>query len=223
MSFFHNLFARKQGAEKAPECTLPEATFLVLADFHTWMVTESDWASLEELFEADPPDAVLLLGDILPEDAARIARMANGTPCLYVLGNHDLWHQYDGIEGLQDLDGAVTEIRGIRLAGISGAPRYRDDPERVMRTQEEARTVAASLPAAEILISHESPYRMLNHDQAHEGFMGITQYIRKHNPALHLFGHHHIRHQEIVNGTLEVCVFHAALVRTENMDVQELF
>lgn len=173
---------------------LPDVTFLALADFHVAMVTENDWSVLEDMIVRARPDGVILLGDIFRKDAERIAKMAKGIPCLYVLGNHDEWDQYDGIDGLQNLDGTVTEVCGIRLAGISGAPRYNNDVKRAMRTQEEVLAAADTLPAADILVSHESPYHLLNPNHSHEGFLGITEYLSRHHTAVHLFGHHHIPH-----------------------------
>ena len=231
MKLFRHLFSHPVKEQKKREevasvsvpeyIPLPDCHMLAIADLH--YITEEEWALLERA--ADGVDVVLLLGDIEPYDARRIRAVTpDHIRCLYVLGNHDRWGQYDELFGLEDMDGRVVSVKnGIRIAGLSGAPRYKDDPSWAMRTQEEMAEKALSVPAADILITHDSPYHYLNPNHSHEGYGGIDEYLKRNCPSLHLFGHHHIMHEGFYGTSKCVCIFRCALVDVRTGEVTSIF
>lgn len=208
-------------AAKDKYSALPPARFLVLADLHR--ISPPEW----EMFEsaaARGADALLMLGDISTDDMRRAIHICEGIPALYVLGNHDRWEDYkDGIPGAEHLDGKIREIRDVRIAGLSGAPVYKDPDVWCMRDQEKAAEVSEGLAQADVLISHESPYHYMGTRSTHCGYEAISRYIRTFSPSMHIFGHHHDPHEGWYHGTKEVCVFKCALIRTDDGTVEQIF
>ena len=47
----------------------------------------------------------------------------------------------------------------------------------------------------------------LQPDNAHLGLKGISRYVSKHKPQMHLFGHYHQRAVYKKRGTLSICVY----------------
>lgn len=193
---------------------------IVIADLHMCFFEDSQ--IIQSVLETKKYDCVLFLGDIFASDIKKFVSCAGGRPCLYVLGNHDEWQQNYDIDGLTDLDGDVVEICGVRIGGVSGAPRYKQDPNLCMRSEEEVANALRSLGAVDILVSHESPYHLLNKNFAHGGFQAITDYLRQYDVPLHIFGHHHINYDEVVDGTREVCVYGCSAVKTRPFSVVSL-
>lgn len=176
---------------------------------------------LINIAEKEDYDCALLLGDIYAEDIRTLIPHLKGRPCLYILGNHDTWNQNEGIKGTFPLDGKTAIIKGVRFSGASGGPRYKDG-DFAMRTEEEMEDVLKNLKKTDVLVSHESPYHLLNPNKAHSGFQAITDFLTEREVPLHIFGHHHIDHEEVVGRTREVCVYGCSLIRTEPFETQKL-
>lgn len=185
---------------------------IVIADLHACYY--KDAMAIRTILKTEEYDCVLFLGDIHAGDIKSFVPCAGGRPCLYVLGNHDEWHQNRGIDGLTDLDRKVVKIRGVRIGGASGAPRYKQNPDFAMRTEEEIGKVLDGLGEVDILVTHESPYHLMSQNTAHGGYMAITDYLAKNDVPLHIFGHHHENYEEVIEGTREVCVYGCAMVQT---------
>lgn len=127
--------------------------------------------------------------------------------------------QLTTVEQAIDLDGKIVEISGVSFGGMAGGPRYKRGTQ-MMRTQEEADSLLSSLPPCDILITHEGPYHLFHEDTPHEGFLAIDTYIEKKHPALHLFGHQHIRYTGRVKDTITVCVYRAALITFPDFSIK---
>lgn len=198
------------------------ARLLVVSDLH-WE-SDEDWSAFKEALTAEP-DAVCLLGDIPPGDAEYLVSLVpEGIPILYVLGNHDQWHDYDGIACLTCVDGTQFALPdGTVIGGVSGAPRYKADPDWAMRNEDECKEVLDRLGHADILLSHESPWRMMAERSSHSGFQAITDYVASEKPALHIFGHHHWPEEKWRNGTKHICVFRCALISYPGGQVEQVF
>lgn len=194
---------------------------LAFADLHS--ISRAEWDMII-CFDYDRVDAVVLQGDICRAYAERIRRIVPPhVPVLYVLGNHDGWNEYDGLRSMTNLDGRVVTVNNIRMAGMAGSTRYKPDSTVVMRSQKEAKKIMGKLPAADVLITHASPYHMLADDDAHEGFRAISRYIAKRRPAYHLFGHHHIDHKEKTGSTTCICVFGCAVINVGTGKTTKIF
>ena len=139
-------------------------SMLVIADLHT--CSREDLQSLKDAAEVETYGCVLFLGDIMRDDILSILPHTKGKPCLYVLGNHDRWDQNEGIPGLMNLDGKTVSVCGVRISGVSGAPRYKDG-NFAMRTEEEMEAVLSRVGDTDILVSHESPWHLLATNTPH--------------------------------------------------------
>ena len=198
---------------------IPNITIVVLADLH--MCFYEDIKKIKETLRTQSYDCVIFLGDIMAEDIREFVPCAGGRPCLHILGNHDEWGQNDGIPGLTYIDGKTVSVNGVRISGVSGGPKYKEGPYG-MRTEEEVREALSHIGDTDILISHESPYHLLNPNRSHAGFQAISDFLDEKKPLLHVFGHHHIDHEEIRNSTREVCVYGCEVITTAPYSVTKI-
>ena len=181
-----------------------------------------DIRKIKEVLRSEYYDCVIFLGDIMAEDIREFVPCACGRPCLYILGNHDEWGQNSNIPGLTYIDGKTVSVNGVRISGVSGGPKYKEGPYG-MRTEEEVRKTLSYIEDTDILISHESPYHLLNQNRSHAGFQAISDFLDEKKPLLHIFGHHHIDNEEIRNSTREVCVYGCTVITTDPYSVKKIF
>ena len=206
--------SRSEGQERA----LPPLTMFVIADLHSCYY--EDMRKIITAEEERTYDCIILCGDICAEDVKLISEHAKA-PCLYVLGNHDTWHQNDGIQGIEDIDGKTVAINGAKISGVSGAPKYKDG-EWGMRTEAEIAEKLEKISDTDILVSHESPYHFLSPNRAHAGFQAISDFLTEKKPGLHIFGHHHIDYIGMFHETKEICVYGAAIISTAPSTIEKI-
>ncbi|MEA2179654.1 MAG: uncharacterized protein QOG77_2951 [Solirubrobacteraceae bacterium] len=139
--------------------------------------------------EGNRPDAVVCCGDL---DLAWIDGLREvDLPKLGVHGNHD--SDYMAALGITDLHLRRAEVGGVTFAGFEGCVRYREGAHQY--TQEEARTLARGLPAADVLVCHAPPAGINDEpdDRAHVGFEALRDWVNANVPRLVLHGHTHPR------------------------------
>lgn len=161
---------------------------LAISDLH-WDMSAAEMKVLQSANESC--QLCVLLGDI-PLDRLRAIAENMALPTIGVLGNHDAIGLLDRA-GIRDIHGKSVSVGGLQVAGISGSPRYKDDPDRPMYTQRESLAVEESLEAqapADIIICHSAPYDR-RADAPHRGFKSITRYMRRVRPAYVIHGHDH--------------------------------
>lgn len=165
------------------------------------------------------PDIIVTLGDISVQDLRIIKRTADNLdiPAIGICGNHDEPFALQSV-GIDDLHGKVKTIDGVSFAGIGGSLRY-NRSNYMFLTQQQSIEVAAALPKADVLITHDKPYSGWFVDtkaqfvkDPHAGLAGITKYIRKNKPKYHLYGHLHQRMTEEKYGTTSMCVYGIQLI-----------
>ena len=176
---------------------------LVIADTHGG-VAEEDFA---ELIKENPSyDLCVMLGDHTSDDIEKILRYVPKDKIVGVLGNHDSFDLYEKY-GIKDINGKVIDVNGIRIAGIQGSFRYKDE-EAPLFTQKESIDFVMDMPEADILISHERAFNKDYTNIAHAGLAGILYYIYKSRIAVHIFGHYHMNKEKMLeNGTKEICSY----------------
>ena len=76
--------------------------------------------------ELEGIDLILSCGDLNAEYLSFLATMAS-VPVLYVHGNHDAKYNVRGPEGCICIDDTVYNYRGLRILGLGGSMRYKDD------------------------------------------------------------------------------------------------
>lgn len=136
--------------------------------------------------EIDPRqfDLVLTLGDIGEDTLDYILFQARQVPCYGVPGNHDKEEPV----GLNSLHRRVIDFHGIRIGGIGGARKYKDEPHHYSAPR--MAWITRRLPPADLIISHSPPLAVSqNEDPLHQGFSSFDRYIKQHQPQAWLHGH----------------------------------
>lgn len=179
---------------------------LALADLHSW-----DRLTLETVRNYDfDYNSCVLLGDI-PLNALIFLREIIEKPMLGVLGNHDELGQLERC-GIENLDRKIVTINGVKIAGLSGSHRYKCGNYPLL-TQRESIAAAKAIPAADILISHDTAYRLMGrNDAAHCGLKGISRYISRRKPLMNLCGHYHENTSKKYRKCEVRCVFGCSLI-----------
>lgn len=180
---------------------------LVLCDFHFLEDEDLDRIAALEY------DVCLVLGDILFGALPRIRELVR-KPIFAVGGNHDTRKMYEQVK-IPYIHGQVVCVNGWTIAGIEGSHRYKNTSEVCMMTHEESLAVAEELPKADILISHDASYEKFGSAPNRVGLQGISRYIQKNGPILHLHGHHHLYDRYYIWDTLCLACYRAMLVGTD--------
>jgi len=163
-------------------------------------------------------DLVRAAGD-LPFDYLEFLIDALDRPCVFVPGNHDadlsgytvgrgislrdgLPAAWPGPSGGVNVDGRVTDVAGLRIAGLGGSIRYNDGPNQWTERQQarRARRVARSAAwrrmrdgrGVDVLLTH-SPARGVGdgEDPPHQGFACLHDAVRRMRPKMLVHGHIH--------------------------------
>lgn len=172
---------------------------LFIADTHNCLKEGNE--TLKFIQEQKNYDYCILLGDHSANDLQEILKIIPNNKIFGVLGNHDSWDKYSEY-GINNIDGKVINVNGIRIAGISGSFKYKDSENYALYTHEESIEVANKMGYADILISHDKPFTEDNHCPAHDGLKGITEYLYKNRVPLNIHGHLHEDSEQILkNGT----------------------
>lgn len=117
------------------------------------------------------------------------------------MGNHD--YDYLSDYDIQNINGKVIQINGINLLGMQGNFKYKqvDFPS---FTQDESIHFFEYKPSVDILLTHDKRFDpdKVNRDPAHQGLIGITNYIYKNKIPIHIHGHIHEDFEKMMlNGT----------------------
>jgi Icc-related predicted phosphoesterase len=136
--------------------------------------------------ELDPAqfDVVLTLGDIDEGTLDYISYMSRGVPQYGVPGGHDRSLP----RGVCNLHSKVITIKGIRIGGFGGAPKYKERPfhykERDVAKQ------MKRMPPVDLFITHTPPLATsMDKDPLHKGFQAFDDYIQRCTPRYMLHGH----------------------------------
>lgn len=176
---------------------------IVITDTHN-MLDENE---LKRIVNEHPDfNACLLLGDHSDNDIQKVLNIIQKDRIYALLGNHDV--NYIANYGLNNLNGNIIEINGIKLIGIQGSFKYKpvDFPS---FTQEESIRFLKDKESVDILISHDGPFddNMIN-NPAHQGLFGITYYLYKNRIKYNIHGHLHNDYEKVLeNGTIEKCLY----------------
>lgn len=133
-------------------------------------------------------DLVITLGDLVREDILALEQISH-IPKIGIYGNHDSGNYMKEL-GIWDMHLKVWDFQNFRFGGFQGCVRYKDNPDTIMCTQDEANNLMAQFPKVDIFISH-CPPRGINDEEeiAHQGFDALRTYLDKYQPKLWLHGH----------------------------------
>ncbi len=182
---------------------LSKIKLIVIADTHN---TLDENLLIKTINEHSDFDLCLLLGDHSDNDIRKVLNYISPNKIYALLGNHDV--NYIENYNLNNLNGKLIEVKGVRLLGIQGSFKYKpvDFPS---FTQEDSIKFLMNKEPADILVSHDGPFNegMIN-NPAHQGLFGITYYLFKNRVKYNIHGHLHNEFERVlVNGTIEKSLY----------------
>lgn len=128
---------------------------LFITDTHNCLTYDNE--SLKYLKNITNYDYCILLGDHSADDLYEITKIIPKEKICGVLGNHDSWEKYKEYD-IENINGKVININGIRIAGISGSFKYKNSDQYALYTHEESIEIANNMTEADILVSHDKPF-----------------------------------------------------------------
>ncbi len=183
---------------------------LFITDTHNCLTYEKE--TLDQIKNIKEYDYCILLGDHSADDLYEITHIIPKEKICGVLGNHDSWEKYKEYS-IENIDGKVININGIRIAGMSGSFKYKNSDQYALYTHEESIEIANNMAEADIFVSHDKPFTEKQYGDAHDGLKGVTQYIYKNHIPLHIHGHLHEEYEEILkNGTKSIGLYKIKLI-----------
>lgn len=184
---------------------------LFIADTHNCLTYNNE--IIDYIKSIKDYDCCILLGDHSANDLVEILNVIPREKIYGVLGNHDSWNKYEEY-GINNIDGRVVTVKGVRIAGISGSFKYKNSDKYALYTHEESIKIANEMENADILITHDRAFTIESNDITHDGLKGITQYIYKNNIPLHIHGHiHEAKREMLKNGTISISLYKAKLLQ----------
>ena len=148
---------------------------------------------------ANGVDLIISCGDLRNDYLEYLLTMINA-PLLYVFGNHD----EDGPEGGICIDGRTYEFEGLKLFGLGGSMRYRENGKNMYTEKEMTRRFWRAWPGlmirggVDILVTHAPVIGFGDLDDlAHRGFRIFDKIISAYRPQYMLHGHIHASYGRI--------------------------
>ena len=140
-----------------------------------------------EVINRNHIELVITLGDLTREDILPLEQVTN-IPKMGIYGNHDSGTYMPEL-GIWDMHLKTWDYQGLKFGGFQGCVRYKDNPEAIMYTQEQANQMMAGFPRVDVFISH-CPPRGINDEQevAHQGFDALRTYLDNQKPKVWLHG-----------------------------------
>lgn len=184
---------------------------IIITDTHNTL----DENKLVQIVNEHPDfNVCLLLGDHSDSDIKKVLNHVSKDKIYALLGNHDV--NYIANYNLNNLNGKIIDINGVRLLGIQGSFKYKpvDFPS---FTQEESIKFLKDKEPVDILISHDGPFndQMIN-NPAHQGLFGITYYLFKNKVKYNLHGHLHNEFERVLdNKTIEKSLYGVNYIELE--------
>ncbi len=170
------------------------AKLLLISDTHGHFGFPACKEQIERMY-AEDVDAIICMGDVYEAELTLAKTIADGkgVPIFGIPGNHEPKTAVSE-HGIENIHGKVVEICGVKIAGIGGCSRYKDDNARLFLTEKESVDLASAMEPADILITHSPTVKGFEHkDPVHRGLLGVDKYISLYSPAYHFYGHVHER------------------------------
>ncbi len=194
-----------------------EIKLLVIADSHGSIALKKE--NEEKLKNVDY-DICCILGDVNYSDYDIILKYIPREKIVSILGNHDMFNVLSE-HGLNNINGQVIEVNGIRIGAIQGSFRYKNERFPSF-THEESIAFLNSMPECDILLSHDKPYVCNNNDPVHDGLKGITKYLYEKKVPIDIHGHIHESYfDELKNGTRVKSVYGVELIIIKNGKIEK--
>jgi len=154
-------------------------------------------------------DIIITLGDLERSDIMQLAALPH-MPKIGVYGNHDSGNYMKEL-GIVNMHRHIVEFQGLRFGGFEGCVRYKENPDAIMYTQEEAWQLIKGFLPVDIFITHCPPRGVNDEDEiAHQGFDALRDYVLQNKPKVLLHGHTYPTEETMVRrlGETEIIYVH---------------
>lgn len=134
-------------------------------------------------------DLICTLGDLEFGDIDELTKVTK-IPKIGVYGNHCSGNYFEAL-GIQNMHLKTLDYQDVRFGGFEGSVRYKESSWAKMFTQEEAQRLLADFPRVDVMLAHCPPYGVNDEpgELAHEGFVGLKEYVEREHPRYLLHGH----------------------------------
>lgn len=204
-SHYENYLFKQYGKSNNIEDSV---SLLIISDTHGTL----DEESFVKYLQNQTYDACIMLGDHYNRDIEIITRNVDKTKLFGIKGNHD--YNYLDDYDIPNINGQIIEIKGIKIMGMEGSFKYKqvDFPS---FTQEDSILFLENKEKVDVLVTHDKKFDPeKTKDPAHQGLIGITNYIYKNNVSVHIHGHIHESYKkQMLNGTIEYSVFGYEIIK----------
>lgn len=185
-------------------------TLLLIADTHGTL----DEDSFRQYISNQQYDICIMLGDHYDRDINIILKYVDKSKIYGIKGNHD--YDYLSEYDIPNINGRIIEVNQLKILGMEGSFKYKpvDFPS---FTQEESIAFLENKPKVDILVTHDKKFDIEKlKDPAHQGLIGITNYIYKNKIPVHIHGHIHEPYiKRMLNGTIEYSMFKYQIVKID--------
>lgn len=143
---------------------------------------------IQDLLATEHIDLIVTLGDLEIHEIRALESVTH-IPKLGVYGNH-CSGMYMPELGIENMHMQTKEVGGLLFGGFEGCVKYKESSAK-MYTQEEASAMLANFPRVDIMLTHCPPFGVNDdpNDIAHTGYIGLRDYLERHQPR-HLFHGH---------------------------------
>ena len=131
-NYEESLYKKYGNANKLQKYNL---RLLFITDTHNCLRNNNE--VLNYIKKQNDYDYCILLGDHSSSDIEEILNIIPLNKICGVLGNHDSWEKYNNY-GINNINGKIINIKGIRIAGIGGSFKYKNINEYALYTHEES-------------------------------------------------------------------------------------
>lgn len=145
--------------------------------------------SIKETLADNSIDLICTLGDLDYFSLIDLKSVTN-IPKIGVYGNHDSGRYFEEL-GIRNMHLTTFELGGLVFGGFQGCVRYKENPDAIMYTQEEASELIRKLPRVDVVLTHCPPYGVNDEPEevAHQGFKGLREYVEQQKPKYLMHGH----------------------------------
>lgn len=142
-------------------------------------------------------DLIISCGDLSADYLEFLVTMGN-CPLLYVRGNHDSQYEMHPPEGCICIEDRVFDFHGLRILGLGGSQRYRQDARDMYTEKEMRRRIRKVTPdilirnGFDLLVTHAPAAGFGDiEDLPHRGFSCFGELLDRYHPGYMLHGHVH--------------------------------
>jgi uncharacterized protein len=154
--------------------------------------------SIRDVIARESVALLITLGDLTQSDLAELEYITD-IPKIGVYGNHCMGTYMEPL-GIINMHRRIWKFGGLTFGGFEGCVRYKENPEAIMYTQDEATAMMKNFPKVDVFLSHAPPSGINDEPDnlSHQGFHALRQYLEVNQPRVWLHGHTYPRPDQLI-------------------------